>query len=132
MAIPPYTGKNESFEAFWKLYPRKQSKGDAWKAWHQVKPNEETVALVIESLGWQKRQWEWVKDGGQWIPLPATWLRDWRWLDEKPRELRNAKPEPVRQIRTAEVPEAEPVYDTNPEHDMVAAFEKKVREINGK
>jgi DNA replication protein DnaC len=32
----------------------------------------------------QKVSTEWLKDGGQFIPHPATWLNGRRWEDEAP------------------------------------------------
>ncbi len=47
-----------------------------------------TPALVdkmVEALSWQSQQPQWLKDGGQFIPHPATYLRARGWEDEKPK-----------------------------------------------
>jgi hypothetical protein len=73
---------SESFVRFWAAYPKKKSKGDAWKAWRQVealRPDIDTLLAVLEKA---KRSTQWRKDSGEFIPYPATWLRAWGWDDE--------------------------------------------------
>jgi len=71
------------FEQFWKAYPNKKAKQDAIKAWGQVKPD---LQATLKALSWQRRQEQWTKDKGAFIPLPASWLRGKRWEDEPPYE----------------------------------------------
>jgi hypothetical protein len=40
---------------------------------------------MLRALSWQRAQDQWTKDGGQYIPNPATWLNQKRWEDEKPK-----------------------------------------------
>lgn len=67
------------FEKFWKLYPRRAGKGGAEKAWAKaIKVDEpETILAYLE---------KWVASGKlpemQFIPYPATWLNQQRWLDD--------------------------------------------------
>ena len=70
------------FDAFWAAYPRKTAKGDARKAWQKLNPSDALVAAILSALDWQKNQPQWLKDDGQFIPYPATWLRGERWEDE--------------------------------------------------
>jgi hypothetical protein len=72
----------DGFDQFWAAYPKKRAKKDALKAFTQLAPNAELVAKMLDALAWQVRQPEWLKDGGQFIPYPASWLRDERWDDE--------------------------------------------------
>ena len=69
-----------SFEAFWKLYPRKIAKKSALKAWLKVEP--ESVPIIMHALPDHVASDQWTKDGGRFIPHPATWLNAERWLDE--------------------------------------------------
>lgn len=69
----------ESFETFWKSYPRKVSKGEAWKSWNKLKP---PLDIVLKALEDQKLCDQWQKDGGKFIPHPTTWLNGRRWEDE--------------------------------------------------
>ena len=70
------------FDRFWGAYPRKVSKADARKAFAKLNPDTELVEAMLRALDWQKRLPEWTKDGGQFIPYPATWLNARRWEDE--------------------------------------------------
>lgn len=71
----------DEFEQWWAHYPKKQAKGDARKAWKQTAalrpPLERLIKAVIVAKGCD----QWRRDGGQYIPLPATWLRGERWDD---------------------------------------------------
>lgn len=70
------------FDRFWGAYPRKVSKTDARKAFAKLIPDAALVEAMIQALDWQKRLPEWTKDGGRFIPYPATWLNARRWEDE--------------------------------------------------
>ncbi len=70
------------FESFWDSYPKKKSKGDAEKAWGQICPDNQTLQLILQALQRAKTSEQWLKDSGQFVPYPATWLRDKGWLDE--------------------------------------------------
>lgn len=71
---------DEAFEEWWKNYPRRVAKIAARKAWDKIRPTPELHATMLATLGWQCRleQWREVK----WIPHPATYLNDGRFLDE--------------------------------------------------
>jgi hypothetical protein len=68
------------FEEFWQAYPKRTGKGACAKIWAKKKPPLDTC---LATLAWQKKSEQWTKEGGQFIPLPATWLNQDRWLDEK-------------------------------------------------
>ena len=70
------------FDSFWHFYPRKTAKGEAWRAWQKLKPDAGLLATMCAALEWQRRQANWLRDGGRFVPFPATWLRASRWLDE--------------------------------------------------
>ena len=73
------------FEQFWAIYPKKQGKGDALKVWKRIKPDKALFEQILASVKAQvSRNPQWKRDGGQYIPNPATWLRQTRWLDEIP------------------------------------------------
>lgn len=69
------------FEQFWNAYPRKKSKGDAEKAWAQTSKLRPPPAELLASLESLKRSEDWLKDSGQFIPYPASWLRAKGWED---------------------------------------------------
>jgi hypothetical protein len=70
------------FDAFWTAYPKKKSRGDAEKAWDKLNPDERLVDQILQAVQRAKTSDQWQKEGGQFIPYPATWLRDKGWLDE--------------------------------------------------
>lgn len=79
--LPP-KGEEKGFEVFWKAYPKKVGKGAAERSWEHIKPDTEKVRQILISVDAQKKSPQWQKEGGQFIPNPATWLNQRRWLDE--------------------------------------------------
>lgn len=74
----------ERFEAFWGAYPRKVGKGAAEKAWGKIRPSQKLLAEMLEAIDRAKRSEQWQREGGKYIPNPATWLNQRRWEDELP------------------------------------------------
>jgi hypothetical protein len=74
------------FNEFWKNYPRKTGKANAWKSWWKAAENQEgeLLRLCLLALDWQRECDQWVKDSGQFIPHASTWLNQVRWADEDP------------------------------------------------
>ena len=70
------------FAAFWAAYPKKVGKGAAEKSFAKYKPDDELTARMIQAVQAARRSDQWQKDGGQYIPNPATWLNQKRWEDE--------------------------------------------------
>ncbi len=70
------------FETFWTAYPRRVGKVDACKAWQKILPDADTQEVILKSIMAYKTTKEWLKDGGQFIPHPSTWLNARRWEDE--------------------------------------------------
>ncbi len=77
----PSKGVGEGFDEFWKAYPKKVAKTQALKAWSKLKPNAELQQVILNALERQKQSVQWLKDNGQFIPYPATWLNGRRWED---------------------------------------------------
>jgi len=69
------------FDTFWTAYPRKEGKQSAKKIWNTTKPN---IEVVLQALSWQKESKQWFENGGRFIPMASTYLRQSRYLDEKP------------------------------------------------
>lgn len=82
--IEPYVqqSSDKGFDRFWKLYPKKRGRKDALKAWHRLKPDDQLQDTLIAALGNHRLSRDWLKDGGQYVPLAATWLNGERWADE--------------------------------------------------
>jgi hypothetical protein len=71
-----------AFEKFWKAYPKRKSRGQAEKAWIKISPNEQLTETILESVQRAKTSADWIRDGGKFIPHPATWLNAKGWQDE--------------------------------------------------
>jgi hypothetical protein len=69
------------FERFWEIYPKKRSKAEAEKAWRKLNPDFETQAHIFCAVQEQCVSADWLKDAGQFIPYPASWLNARRWED---------------------------------------------------
>lgn len=73
--------RGAAFDRFWAAYPRKVGKQDAARAFARVKaPVEQLIAAVEAQM--QSQQWQ--REGGRYIPNPATWLNQGRWEDSLP------------------------------------------------
>jgi len=70
------------FDEFWNLYPRKESKQQAKKAWIKLNPDQSLFNLIANALEYRSQTKEWLAEGGRYIPHPATWLNRRRWEDE--------------------------------------------------
>jgi hypothetical protein len=77
-------GYSADFEAFWLAFPNKTGKGKAWESWKASKP---PLERVLATIAWQIKSPDWTKEGGTFIPMPATWLNQRRWEDEPKRPL---------------------------------------------
>jgi uncharacterized protein YdaU (DUF1376 family) len=73
---------DDLFDRFWTAYPKKMGKDAAKKAFTKRKIGKELLLQILVSLDQQKKTEQWTKDGGQFIPAPATWLNQGRWQDE--------------------------------------------------
>lgn len=93
--IPPEgaDGQEQLFDRFWKAYPRHEGKEPARRAWRRLKPNIQLCHIMSAALERQKTYENWQRDGGRYIPMPATWLNQRRWEDEQPRPAQ-AAPDP--------------------------------------
>lgn len=78
---PKNTATPDGFAAFWSTWPANQRKGgkpDCLKIWASKKLENHSdeivdhVKTMIESSDWKK-------EGGAYIPLPSTYLRQCRW-----------------------------------------------------
>jgi len=70
-----------AFSIFWESYPKKVGKVDAERAWNKVKDKPE-IDAILKSIEDHKRSEQWIKENGQFIPNPATFINQGRWFDE--------------------------------------------------
>ena len=87
--IPPISPKGKTdcsdlFNQFWTAYPKRVAKQSAVKAFEKLKPDEKLLEAMLKAIARQKESKQWEKDGGAFIPYPATWLNQRRWEDELP------------------------------------------------
>ena len=75
------------FARFWNAYPKRVAKKEARKAWLEINPTPELVDRMVATLAWQAKSPAWMKDGYQYAPYPASWLRAERWTDEPPPQV---------------------------------------------
>lgn len=76
-----YIDNASNFDAFWISYPKKSAKTVAEKSWKSANIDSE-FEKVMNALSNQKQSEQWQKDGGKYIPNPATWINQRRWEDE--------------------------------------------------
>ena len=80
--LPPKRGNVDGFDQFWDSYPKKVGKLAALKVWKKIGPTADMQARIVSAIRAQRYCEQWTKDGGQYIPHPATWLNQGRWDDE--------------------------------------------------
>ena len=84
-APPTPTESASGFSDFWHIYPRKVGKEAALRAWISAVANGDAAAIMA-ALSWQVELAEWKRDGGRFVPKPATYLFDRRRTDERLRD----------------------------------------------
>jgi hypothetical protein len=72
---------DNGFSIFWKNYPKKIGKKAALNAWKKAR-GKPPLKKIVDALAEQKASVNWLKDDGQYIPNPATWINQGRWDDE--------------------------------------------------
>jgi len=77
------------FDKFWQLYPRKNSKGKAYKKWCELcnirlKKDRPTWRVIEAAIVAQMKSDLW--QDSKYIPFAATWLNQHRWIDD-PKEM---------------------------------------------
>jgi predicted phage replisome organizer len=73
---------NVQFEQFWKAYPKKIGKDKCFRWFNQNKVDHKLLQSMIQAIQTQKKTQQWIKENGQFIPHPYTWLNQGRWQDE--------------------------------------------------
>lgn len=79
--ISPEEKLNLLFACFWKVYPKKANKKDAFKAFKAIKNIEKILPDIITDVEAKKQTKDWQKLNGQYIPYPGSYLRGERWND---------------------------------------------------
>jgi hypothetical protein len=71
----------ERFERVYEAFPLKKGREAARKAFDKLDPDDDLVATMLAAIAVQRQSPGWVKDDGQFIPHPATWINGKRWQD---------------------------------------------------
>ena len=82
---PPISPKGDGAwfdDTFWPAYPRKVAKEAARKAAARLEREGVDLAEVMAGLEAARASDQWTRDGGRYVPHPATWLNGRRWEDE--------------------------------------------------
>ena len=74
--------KRDFFAEFWSAYPKKVGKPAAEKSFNRLNVTDELLAQMLFVIQTSKHSDGWQKQGGQFIPNPATWLNQRRWEDQ--------------------------------------------------
>ncbi len=79
-----------SFQEFWNFYPRKIAKEKAFLAWKRVNVSSDLSSKILSHVSSMRKDPRWLKDDGQFIPHPTTYLNQARWDEviEKLQETR--------------------------------------------
>ncbi len=78
--LAPLGGELPGFILFWRAWPqsdRKQARGKCLEAWKKAKA-EADAALIVAHVERMKAG-PWLRDSGQFIPAPLTYLNQQRW-----------------------------------------------------
>lgn len=70
------------FDVFWEHYPRHEGKTKARESFIKALRKGVKLDELVAAIEKHKQSAQWQKDGGQYIPHPATWLNQQRWEDE--------------------------------------------------
>jgi hypothetical protein len=69
------------FQIFWNAYPKRVGRKRAEEAFAKA-IKKTTLDTMLRAIAWQKRQPQWLKDGGAYIIYPQGWLNQERWTDQ--------------------------------------------------
>ena len=75
---PNASAYSAKFEEFWLAYPKKKSKGDAWKAW-KIAVRSTSDSQIIRSCELYRDSDE---GRGEFVPHAGKWIRASRWEDD--------------------------------------------------
>lgn len=100
------------FARFWAVYPRKEAKQTALKAFTKINPDESLLETILSAVERFKNSAQWQEDGGQYVPHPSTFLNQRRWEDEPPKASAFRKP---RKDDYDQRPNEEPDFNSVPQ-----------------
>ncbi len=78
------------FERFWSYYPKKVGKDAAHRAFLRRKVDDNLLNQMLQAMSLQASSEQWQRNGGQYIPNPATWINQGRWQDGQAAQTTNS------------------------------------------
>lgn len=72
------------FEEFWKVYPRREGKGNAFRAWKKIKASEKRKVLAVIGEHLPGLIAKAKHPDGNFCPMPSTWINQKRYDDDPP------------------------------------------------
>lgn len=72
------SAREDEFGDWWSVYPRKIDKARSAKAYDRARTKASANQLLAALIA-EKSSRQWLRDGGQFIPHPSTWLNNDRW-----------------------------------------------------
>ena len=104
----------KNFELFWSVYPNKKSKKTAFEKFKRIDFKKTSFESIMISLEKQKQSDDWTKNGGQYVPMPQTWIFNERWTDEIQAPVQQQNHTDVNAYWTDKLQAQEPVTDFVP------------------
>ena len=104
----------KNFELFWSAYPNKKSKKPAFEKFKRIDFKKTSFESIMISLEKQKQSDDWTKNGGQYVPMPQTWIFNERWTDEIQAPVQQQNHTDVNAYWTDQLQAQEPVTDFVP------------------
>jgi hypothetical protein len=97
------------FDKCYESYPLHKGRKDALKAWNQTANVRPTLSELLSDIANRKaNDPQWTKDGGRFIPYPATYLRGKRWEDDlRPVDSKKAELDALLEIRRQKLKQTE-------------------------
>ena len=77
------TFEEQAFNEFWSLYPKKVNKKGAFNSFKKISNLRSELPLILDAVERFKQSKSWLKDNGQYIPYPQTFINQERWKDQQ-------------------------------------------------
>jgi len=79
--LPPGGGA-DGFDELFSIYPNGDNRAKAERRYRRLAPSPELQRTMRSAIEAQRLCRRWTKDGGEFVPEFATWLRNRRWEDQ--------------------------------------------------
>lgn len=79
-SIPPHEGGGIGFSEFFRKYPKRVGRREARVIWDRLDESDRQRAFA-DSQRRAKGDVMWLREDGRYVPTPANYLEDQRWLD---------------------------------------------------